>query len=304
MKQNLLAFFFFTLLSALIYCPIIDALDDFSGFYHPDIHTTSEDYAGAWLLSKNRLLMANESISRILNLEGATFHVVRIGCHSCASFLTRDYFDFLVEHQSSTTNQAPAESEVSDVILKKMSKRVSGMVRKMRKRHYLNVDVRADSTVAIMVFSTNSASAANENDNFQSQVRRYFFEATFWSVYLNFRRIVIFTGSAVDAEILKNLQLPVWATVDLMQVLTEAEKQKWDGKGVMPAPTKQHLPKFSLLHTTMSLVRNSSWSWVKYVYYTEGDLILHMRHSPKLFDLIDRSEGHFLAIPHRMQARL
>jgi hypothetical protein len=281
-----------------------DALDEFSGFYHPDLGTTSEDYAGAWLVSKQRLLMANSSISTILNLEGASFHVVRIPCHSCKSFLTRDYFDFLVEHQSSTTNQAPGDNTVQDIILKRIKRRVSGMERKLKRRHGLGVDRRADDTVAIMVFSTNSASAALERDNFQTEIRRYFFKSTFYSIYAYFPRIVIFTGSNVDTEILMNMSLPVWAHVDLSSVLEEAAKHKWDGNGVPPAPLKQHLPKYSLLHTTGSLTNDKSWDWVKYIYYTEGDLIMHIRHTSKIFDLIDQSEGHFLAVPHRMQVSL
>ena len=76
---------------------------------------------------------------------------------------------------------------------------------------------------------------------------------------------------------------------------------KWDGEGIPPAPTKQHLPKYSLLHTIDQLAHNSTWESFKYVYYTEGDLILHMRQPQHIFNMIDKSETYFLAVPHRMQ---
>ena len=253
--------------------------------------------------------MANESISKILNLEGATFHVVRIGeCPSCHSFLTRDYLDFLVEHQSSTTNNAPGDSDITEVIYKRIRKNAALIRHKAERIHERAgicegkiCDSRLRSTLAIMVFSTNSASASSRVDQMQRGIRKLFFETTFWSVYTHFPRIVIYVGSGSDREILRRMNLPIWGLFDLSGDLEAAERRGWDGKGVPPAPTKQHLPKYSLLHTTQNLKNNDSWGWAKYIYYTEGDLVLHLRAGSEIFDMIDGSQSNFLAVPHRMQ---
>lgn len=278
--------------------------DLFSGFY--DIKSgTSEDYAGAYFLAKDRLIMATPYIRKILNLEGATFHVVRLqSCSSCRSFLSRDYFDFMVEHQSSTTNQAPVHPDVLTVILKRLRKKTGSLVRRAQRRRSVTADPRASLVVAAMVFSSNSAGRGPGNgqaEELQREIRRFYFESTFWSVYSHFQHVVIFTGSADDLQILLSMNLPIWAVFDLSSDLAEEAKREWDGKGTEPAPTNQHLPKYALLNTIKHLTTNSTWAFAKYIYYTEGDLILHVRSSGQLFDLVDKSQGHFTAIPHRMQ---
>ena len=318
-----------------------------SGFYAADIIHTSEDYAGAWLIGmwmmslstihakidqlvapssyflcfsgddetshdktgRDRLLQSNESVSKILNLEGATFHVTRLErCHSCKTFLTRDYFDFMVEHQSSTTNNAPGDVEITEILQQRMKRNVGTMQRKaVKKREHRGLcdgrlcDERSNKTIAIMVFSTNSASDNSRSDEMQRDIRRHFFLTTFWSIYMHFSNIVIYVGNLRDHSILREMNLPLYDSFDLTSKLAEHEKLKWNGEGVPPAPTKQHLPKYSLLHTIDQLAHNSSWGLFKYVYYTEGDLILHLRQKQHIFNMIDKSETYFLAVPHRMQ---
>ena len=222
--------------------------------------------------------------------------------------MTRDYFDFMVEHQSSTTNNAPGNIEVTDILQKRMKRNVGSIHRKaVRKQEQGGLcdgrpcGDRGDRTVAIMVFSTNSASDGGRSDEIQRDIRSYFFQTTFWSIYMHFSHIVIYVGSDKDHNILKEMKLPIYDSFDLTPKLEEQAKLKWDGEGVPPAPTKQHLPKYSLLHTIDQLVHNSTWESFKYVYYTEGDLILHMRQPQHIFNMIDNSETYFLAVPHRMQ---
>ena len=258
---------------------------------------------------KDRLLQSNASVSKILNLEGATFHVTRLeGCNSCKSFLTRDFFDFMVEHQSSTTNNAPGHIEITEIFQKRIKRNVGSIHRKAWRKQQQGglcdgrpCDNREDKTLAIMVFSTNSASDHGRSEEIQTNIRRYFFQTTFWSVYMHFPNIVVYVGNKKDHNTLKEMKLPIYDSFDMTSKLAEHELVKWNGEGVPPAPTKQHLPKFSLLHTIEQLSYNSSWGAYKYVYYTEGDLILHLRQPHYIFNMIDRSETYFLAVPHRMQ---
>ena len=80
-----------------------------SGLYRPNTTHTLEHYAGAWLVPKRRLLEAKLRIQHIKSLEGASFSVSGYAAHQDhrITLMTRDYFDFAVQHLSSTTNQLP-----------------------------------------------------------------------------------------------------------------------------------------------------------------------------------------------------
>ena len=61
------------------------------------------------------------------------------------------------------------------------------------------------------------------------------------------------------------------------------------------------LPKMSLEYSLKQMLSDPLWSSYQYVYYSEGDQILHLRHSTELYDVIDASGGSFVLVPHRMQ---
>lgn len=83
-----------------------------SGLYRPNTSRALEHYAGAWLVPKRRLLEAKLRIQQIKSLEGASFAVSGYAAHQDyrTTLMTRDYFDFAVQHLSSTTNQLPQHS--------------------------------------------------------------------------------------------------------------------------------------------------------------------------------------------------
>jgi hypothetical protein len=65
------------------------------------------------------------------------------------------------------------------------------------------------------------------------------------------------------------------------------------------------LPRDSLLNVISSLKSDQLvFRKFRYVYYSEGDQILHMRDPAVLFDVIDLSNGTLVAVPHRMQVGL
>ena len=99
----------FLLLTILTSC---EAKDDytFSGVYNPDVSKGMQWYAGSYLIPKKSLLQKRKPIDDIRHLEqGSGSVIVNLHNHgsqeSCRQIvMTRDYFDFMVEHLSAFTN--------------------------------------------------------------------------------------------------------------------------------------------------------------------------------------------------------
>ena len=72
--------------------------NSFSGIYEAIF---DEQYTASWLISSDRFLSSYRQISRIGNLEGATFEILELKCKNCRAVFTRDFFDFNIEHLSS-----------------------------------------------------------------------------------------------------------------------------------------------------------------------------------------------------------
>ena len=81
----------------------------------------------------------------------------------------------------------------------------------------------------------------------------------------------------------------------------------WSGQPVqlqVPLDPKNRtilLPRLSLEYSLQQLNTNPQWQVFKYVYYSEGDQILHFRSAHEFFNVIDQSGGSFAIVPHRMQ---
>lgn len=257
---------------------------EFSGVYYPNIDLNAEDYAGAWLTSKKRFLDTEQGINSIANLEAASFHMVRRGCHLCRTVMSRDYLDFMVEHLSSTTNQIPNPSpQVFELLMKRMKRTSQVLKERVPKR---DPDNRLNATIAVMVYSSNTVSASGDA---QSKIRKYFFESTFWSVHRYIPNIAIIVGSKTDEEAVKQLNLPIFAVGELSGPLK-------NGGG-----DTHLLPKFGLQFIFRNLKETPVWNSFKYVYYTEGDELLHMRNAQEIYNVIDITEGGHIVVPHRMQ---
>ena len=204
--------------------------------------------------------------------------------------LTRDYFDFLVEHLSCATNSLPSENEaVFGALNKKLRRKISTM---KSIGMYPTRDERMNRTLGLIVYA--SAPVAAGRNQHQVNIRKNFFEATFWSIYRYFPNILVYTGSKEDEDWLRKTALPIFA----IERLNVTER---DGQSI-------GLLKQSVLSTADKLRRakdsasSSKWAAFDYVYYTEADHILQMRHVSDLFHMIDVSLGNYLITPHRMQA--
>ena len=255
-----------SLLILLIGIDLVLAIS-FSGFYTPPIErgvnaSGSEDFAAAWLVSKSRLVFADKEIRATakFSMASATFAVVRSNCRGCKSLLTRDYFDYMVEHLSSTSNRIPHGSKI---IYNITSGRLrSTLVDLMRLPTRSSEDPRSQDTLGILVFSTRAFSAYTTPE--QANIRIDYFMVTFYSVYRYFNKIDIFVATDDDATIVNNMRLPYRKLV------------------VVPTPVDQNKRNPGLvrlaLQTIVDGIDTPDWSWVKYVYFTEGELLFLSLH--------------------------
>ena len=96
----------------------------FSGVYSPNVLKYREWYAGAYLIPKRSFMSKKGAIEGIVALEQGTGSIiVDLQNHgspqSCRQIvMTRDYFDFMVEHLSAFTNTLEGdESHPSGMVL-------------------------------------------------------------------------------------------------------------------------------------------------------------------------------------------
>ena len=277
----------------------------FSGVYRPNIKLSREDFAGSWLVPVQRFIQAKEYLQmHATNIESACFAILNTG--SQVSVMTRDYFDFEVIHLSSTTNVLPSgRNELLAELLFRMNQTVNALdassVKILIKRYKINSASHRwrNQTIAVIAFTELSGSSSQSN--FAAEIRRSFFKATFWSVYRRMPHILVATMTDREADVVRSFRLPVWMVVNVMQHLNPANIMKSDG---------HLLPQKSLLYVMNNIEANvtssitniySAWRNFKYIYYTEGDLILHMRNTRDLYDILDRTKENVALIPHRMQ---
>jgi hypothetical protein len=149
-----------------------------------------------------------------------------------------------------------------------------------------------DSVIAVIPFAT--VGQVEGGHAMVPQIRTAFFEQSFWSIYRYFPNIVISVTRKRDLDFLKTLHLP------LFDIFISTVND--DPKGGYAHNVKQ-----ALLLAHENLLSNASWSSFKFLYYSEGDLVLHMRKQEQLLNLMASStankEDFFLA-PHRMQVRV
>ena len=286
-----------------------------SGLYRPDTSRSLEHYAGAWLVHRRRLLdpYTRRRVKAIKSLEGASFSVAGMAAHQDPriTLMTRDYFDFSVQHLSSTTNQLPwgSTQDFLDVILEQ----TVGMVDRLEARndaprgHPTHISPLSDDarrtelTVALIPFCNRPASVEAKLESawvneFQGRVRLLFFQATFWSVFRAFPKIVVTVGTDADLATLLEMKLPVWKTINM--------KALFNASAPIRTPGSVHfLPKESLLFLMDKLQDPSAdlFSRFQYVYYTEADHVLQLRSVDQLYDAIDNSGGRWAMAPHRLQ---
>jgi hypothetical protein len=290
----------------------------FSGFYSPK---ESEDYGGAFLVSKERLIASKRMLDNAWYPEGIIFSVVhpKDSCRDCKTIFTRDYFDFSSDHLSSTTNiigTMPSHTQIK--IIQFLNQKLKDTLHEMKRWSSFSSPPQGNTTlttqrrkiVGIIPFSEEVANP-NSHDHttlqLHQQMRRYFFQITFYSLYRYFSQIIVYVATTSDQELIQSWKIPFTQIHVMDSILDQVPKERYffhDPFRKEPRPRNQLLPKYSLLAAVESLEKDPSWAEYQYVYYTEGDQILHLRKMKSLLKAIDSRDGKDILVPHRMQVNL
>jgi hypothetical protein len=302
-----------------------ESAETFSGLYTPSLKKASsaEDFAAAWLITRERFLASKRFIYASTNMAGVSFAITRAKCRGCHPLLTRDYFDFLVEHLSTTSNQIPHSNKVVFQIYYDRIRKVVHELRSLA-RDRPETDPRLKETLAVLIYS--SITFSRPQANVQSSIREPFFEATFWSVYRYIPNIIVFVASDHDREAVEAMNLP---TIELKQLrvpldhknrtvalpryslswldatLRASSVEPSDGEdGEMGLQGKNSETDIDPNPQRITLSQaNATWKWdqFKYVFFSEGDQIVHLRQASGLYDALDIGQGKLVVVPHRMQ---
>lgn len=293
MKQLKLSYF-----SVPFFIVIVTAKNNFaltfSGFYVPNSTYNQEYYGASWLMSLERFLLSVDSIKNITTLEGATIAMMTASCQNCSYLVTRDFFDFMNEHLSSSANSL-ANKVFFPFLKNRLEVKIERFKSEHSKKKYLP-NSASNKTVVLVPFSALSAKYNRHKRNsnsfttvHQHQLRLLFIQCTFWAMYKHFPYIMIGVFSKQDVIILESLRLPVWSIINLSKHYSFKETRL--------------VPKHTLLVAHDMLIFNKIWRRIgfKYVLFNEGDQILHIRRLSQLLNRIDSSQGAVALIPHRMQ---
>lgn len=299
------------------------SISKFSGMYSANIKKTgsAEDFAAAWLISKDRFLASKHFVDSSTNMAGVSFAITRARCQGCLTMLSRDYFDFLVEHLSTTSNQIPfSNSFTFDVYLKRIQKVVEEL--KQVANDKTESDPRLKETVAVLIYS--SITFSRPQANVQASIREPYFEATFWSVYRYIPNIIVFVATDHDRAAVEGMKLPsmeirqlevpldhknrtvALPRLSLGWVDAQLRMSTAPDAAVNPALAKLQGPmtRGEKAQTTRIMHEQSlNWDRFKYVFFSEGDQILHWRKAAGMYDTVDAGQGKIVVVPHRMQVR-
>ena len=269
----------------------------FSGLYEPNLFYNAEDFAASFLISKARLLRSELRIKSVgdKSFEDSCLYIIRHdfkNCTNCITTMTRDYFDYMVEHLSSTTNNVLLPNrKIYDKLIAKMKRTRDLLRRASRLDESSYQSRRGHQTLVLIVYSS---SALNSNtkkfDLHERQIRRYYFEATFWSTYRHFKNVAIAVGNGYDAGIVESLSLPYHSILNLL-----------DDQYVKENDPRPNLPKYALLQLIDLLKHETKYNEFQYIMHIEADNILHIRSKEDIFDAIDIMQGNLILVPHRMQ---
>lgn len=274
----------------------VDSFNGYSGLYLPNTNYSAENYAASWLISRLKFFNAKYIFRETMHLEHISLHLTsKLLNENCETLMTRDFLDFHVEHLSSSSNFV-----LENNFLPKFIEQMRVKVRELKRSALFDSGDRKDSrqthaTIAIIPFHLNRVQKRGPgflDKALDAELRVLFLEATFWSTYRYFRNVVIGVCSNEYLNLLRNLQLPTFAVIDM--------SDSFYYKGVKIADTKM-LPRGLLLRIIEIMKFHPDWQVFRYVFYTEADQVVYARGLNFLYDAIDSNRAHHVVVPHRMQ---
>lgn len=282
----------------------------FSGVYNPIIQHGLEIYSGAWLMPRDLFLTKKNKIESIGMLEMTTTAIVvkpfTLGQESVRhAVMTRDYFDFQVEHLSSLTNQIDANNpEVNAYLTNITNAKVKSIRQNALHSSHSKKDHSLFRNITLAVIPFSITGAYSTEDSKDQILRENFFLLTFWSIYHHFPYIAVSVTRFSDYVSLRKMDLPYFDLYYTNISKTDLrETPRW-------LNSKQ-----SLQYAYKNVAQNTSYAHFQYIYFSEGDLLLHMRQGNALFHIVNNTKYHdltrhdadyynddyFILCPHRMQ---
>jgi len=136
----------------------------------------------------------------------------------------------------------------------------------------------ANRTVAIMPWLGSEMGAGNSNIN----NRLEYLKACFWSLYIEFPHVVVAVKSMKDYDIAKNFSGLPWYDVMVLGDL----------------PNSQSLP-VATVQVTRNRILTGEWKHFDFIYFTESDQVLMMRHHDIIYGHLHKYPRRVL-VPHRL----
>jgi hypothetical protein len=230
-----------------------------------------EPFASCWLITKRRFIQS--SFEKMGNFEGAVFSIL-VDTHTV---MTRDYFDFQVEHLSPTTNTL-ASHDLDHILISRLENRAIQLKNSID--IYADIFAEKSNTLAFIPFSCNGATTSGED---VKKMRIAMFKATFWSIYRYNIKLVISVSSPEDKSLLESFALPIFQIYEIYDV---PPKDAWEQ------------PKKMLVRAQRELKENKDWRDFEYVFYTDADQIVQMRSINKLYNVMEQHD--LILTPHRL----
>jgi hypothetical protein len=266
-----------------------------------------ESYGGAFLVGKWHLQDAKFILDGARFPEDIINRILWSG--RSVNLHTRDYFDFFTEHLSAYSNIIGASFDTS--LQKPLLSHVNSKLvntSQILKNHSSSIlsNQRGDRlmrTICMIPFSDKLANLAGLRDDLEqahSSNRQNSFLATFYSVHRYFSNVAVYVATAREKELVLNWNLSLFDVIDMSPILAAVPPEKY----FRNRPLSQLLPKYALLDIADRLRYDVKWQAFSYVYYTEGDQIMHMRRARQLYSAIDASNNTVAIVPHRMQVQV
>lgn len=276
--------------------------------FEPDRVNATNDFSAAWLTTKERLFLAANNLQSVTNMAGATFAIIRHACTDCQSLMTYDYLDFMVEHLSSTTNQlAIFSKELLLIKLQTTKKLLHQYKRTYKERKFNNYSIHVNQTLPIIIYSSQSFSTSYHIP-LQMKFRQLFIQLSIYSILFHFPRCLVYVATQDDYDFLKRLRyLPSSVHVIL---LNDTPSNSNNQTVLLPSRALLHFIQLLRYHDSddsddkdSSKVEGINLKDVLYLFYTEGDQILHGRDFSSLYNSFESADSKVVIIPHRMQVR-
>lgn len=265
----------------------------YSGLYEPNV-AFGEEYYGAAFLTGFEKLLFSDPISKMSNLRDTSLSIIKSG----RTLMTRDFFDFEVVHLSGFIDYLPHDSSIQflNYLLRKMKQNILSLADNSSRNNFVFDDNRRTTVLAVIPFASSPALSktnpfkyvsSHNFYRFERYIRYLFFQAAFWTIYRSFPHVVVGVSTASDLKNVLSFKLPIYQIIDFSETLSNSSSL---------------LPKFMLQNISSEYLRaGSPLKAFKYVYYTEGDQILHIRLMRPLLDSIKGHSGMLTIAPHRMQ---